>query len=319
MHTLDLELRKHKHIVFGFDHYNTLGAIRSLGEKGIMPIVILRDANGHAVFVPNSKYVGKLHVVKTAEDGLTVLLNYYSEESNKPFVYSCDDFVENCLDNHYEELKDSFYFFDGGESGIISQYMDKDSINKLAIECGCVVPKGEVLKRGELPKELKYPVITKSIKSISGGWKDDVYICKSETELLSAYSKIKSENLLIEEYIEKKNELCLDGFCINHGEDVFIPFQTTYIRIANGKYGNYMTLESFNNIEVYNQICQILRRTRFNGIFSVEFLIDKNDKLYFLEVNFRNSTWSYAFTFGGVNMLYEWAIATLGGGKFMSN
>jgi len=43
----------------------------------------------------------------------------------------------------------------------------------------------------------------------------------------------------------------------------------------------------------------------------VEFLIGKDEQLYFLEVNFRNSTWSYAYTVGGVNLPYEWAKATL--------
>ena len=40
-----LRMREHKFIIFGFEHYNTLGVIRSLGEKGISPIVILHKTN----------------------------------------------------------------------------------------------------------------------------------------------------------------------------------------------------------------------------------------------------------------------------------
>ena len=314
---LDIEIRKHKHIVFGFDHYNTLGAVRSLGERGIKPVAIIRDTTGGSpVLVPNSKYLAKIHIVKTAKEGYDILMKHYSHEEFKPFIYSCDDFVESCLDQHYNDLKDIFFFFNGGEPDIITRYMDKDSISQLAKECGCRVPKGEVLKKGDLPQSISYPVITKSIKSIIGGWKNDVFICNTEQELIEAYKKIKSDELLVEEFIEKKNELCLDGFSLNHGKKVFIPFQTTYIRVADGKYGNYMTLEPFNNKEVYIQVRNILQKAKFTGIFSVEFLIDKNDDLWFLEVNFRNSTWSYAFTFGGVNMLYEWALGTIGGVEF---
>ena len=143
--------------------------------------------------------------------------------------------------------------------------------------------------------------------SIKGGWKDDVFICQNEEELKMAYTKIKSEDLLVEEFIDKKNELCLDGFCVNHGKDVCIPYQSTYIRVAPGKYGNYMTLEPFKNETVLRQVEAILEKSGFNGIFSVEYLIDKNDDLWFLEVNYRNSTWSYAFTVGGVNMPLQWA------------
>ena len=71
------------------------------------------------------------------------------------------------------------------------------------------------------------------------------------------------------------------------------------------------SIKPFSNDNVYNQVKSILKDVGFNGIFSVEYLIDQNDELYFLEVNFRNSTWSYAFTKGGYNMPYLWAKATL--------
>ncbi len=48
MQDIDKELRKHKFVIFGSDHYNTLGAVRSLGEVGIRPDVIL-----HPHYSPN--------------------------------------------------------------------------------------------------------------------------------------------------------------------------------------------------------------------------------------------------------------------------
>ena len=56
-----------------------------------------------------------------------------------------------------------------------------------------------------------------------------------------------------------------------------------------------------------------MRETHFNGIFSVEILQDLDDNMYFLEVNFRNSTWSYPYTFAGMNLPYQWAKSTLQG------
>ena len=299
------QLKQHKHIIFAYDHYNTLGVLRSLGEVGIKAIVILHGDKSY--LVKHSSFLNTFHRVKTVEDGYKLMIENYGNEKLKPFVYSCDDFVESYLDMHYEELIDKFFFFDGGQKGIVSKYMDKEEISKLALECGAKVPKTEKLKRGELPSTLRYPVITKSLMSIKGGWKDDVFICQNEEELKMAYTKIKSEDLLVEEFIDKKNELCLDGFCVNHGKDVCIPYQSTYIRVAPGKYGNYMTLEPFKNETVLRQVEAILEKSGFNGIFSVEYLIDKNDDLWFLEVNYRNSTWSYAFTVGGVNMPLQWA------------
>lgn len=45
----------------------------------------------------------------------------------------------------------------------------------------------------------------------------------------------------------------------------------------------------------------------FEGIFEVEFLVDKDDSLYFLEINFRNSTWSYASTAAEMPLPLLWA------------
>ena len=48
-------------------------------------------------------------------------------------------------------------------------------------------------------------------------------------------------------------------------------------------------------------------------IFSIEFLRDKDDRFYFLEINFRNSTWSYAHTKMGVNLPVIYAKSVLSG------
>lgn len=306
-------LSDYKFIVFCEDHYNPLGLVRSLGEKGIKPIVILIKNNRNPVLLNHCKYISVLHEVDTLEDGYKLLVNKYSHESLKPFLYTCDDKTTGYLDKHYDELIGCFSFFHGKEKGTINRYMDKDSISKLAEECGCHIPYGEVLQKGELPQKTQYPVITKTIMSTVGGWKKDVHICKNEAELKDAYTNIQAQTLLVEEYIEKKNELCLDGFSINGGEDVCIPFFTNYIRFYKNSYGHYMTLKPFEDLIVLNQVKSILRKVKFEGIFSVEFIVDKNDKLHFLEVNFRNSTWSYAFTVGGCNMPYLWAKSTLAG------
>lgn len=48
-------------------------------------------------------------------------------------------------------------------------------------------------------------------------------------------------------------------------------------------------------------------------IFSVDFIKGKDGILYFLEVNFRNSAWSYPSTCAGVNLPYLWIKSTLSG------
>ena len=53
--------------------------------------------------------------------------------------------------------------------------------------------------------------------------------------------------------------------------------------------------------------------TGFSGIFSIEFLITKDNDLVFLEVNFRHSTWALSSKFGGANLPLIWAQSVLAG------
>lgn len=302
-------LLDHKFIVYCGDNYNSLGICRSLGEKGIDPIVVLYTPNPY--LVNHCKYVTQLYQVESAEAGLDFIVTKWGNESLRPFVYTMDDYTTMLMDLRYDELSDKFYFFNGGSQGNITYFMHKKNICDLAEECGIPQPKGEILKKGELPKTLSYPVLTKVTMSVKGAWKNDVFICHNQDELIEAYSRIKADELLVQEYIVKKNELCVDGFSINGGEEMVFPYTSEYLRFGEKSYGNYMLMKPYTDQVVREKICNILRKCKFSGIFSLECLIDKNDNLYFLEVNFRNSTWSYACTFGGMNLPYLWAKSTL--------
>lgn len=308
---MQTNLKDHKCIVFCEDHFNPLGICRSLGEEGLSPIVVLIGENHH--IIPNCKYVKTLYRVATKEEGLDLIIKKFGNEHHKPFIFTGADNTTELLDQHYNELVDKFYFYNGGAQGVITHYMDKENICNLAEECGIPKPKGELVKKGEMPKGLRYPVITKVTKSTLGGWKDDVFICNSEKELKEAYSKIKADELLVQEFIDKKNELCVDGISVNGGEEVWFPYTSEYIRFLKKSYGEYMWMKPYTNEAVRKKIQDILKKSHFSGIFSLECLIDRNDDLYFLEVNYRNSTWSYAYTWAGLNLPYQWMKATLEG------
>lgn len=304
---------EHKHIVFCQDHYNPLGIVRSLGEFGLSPIVIMLAIH-KPYMINHSKYVRIIHLVNTIEEGYTLLVEKYGNEKYKPFIYSSSDGIESCLDLHYNELVNRFYFFNAGEQGRVSKYMLKKEIINLAAECGLPIPKTEEVAVGELPKTLKYPIFTKAVISTLYAWKGNAHICRNERELLEAYKSIRGERIILQEYIEKKNELCIDALCINKGLDLYMPIQAEYIRVAPDSYGNYIHYQRYKEGEAFfNKIAEMFKRIGYTGVFEIEFLRDKNDGLHFLEINFRNSTWSYAHTYAGVNLPIIWAMSELKG------
>lgn len=303
------DTNERKYIVFCQEHYNPLGIIRSLGECGIKPIVIIKK--GKYQLASKSKYIGKLHIVDTIDDGYEVLMKEYGKEKLKPFIYTSDDTITSYLDLKYDELKDKFIFYNAGKKGEVTKYMNKENIIKLAEKCGLNTIKTWKLTSKKIPDDMEYPCLTKAIISTKDNWKADSIVCNNEKELKSALNKIDSKEILVQKYIKKKNEFAVNGFSINKGKDVFYAFSLNYLSINDNAFGNYMIIKNFDNKELEKKLNKIFECIKFEGICEVEFLVDKNDELYFLEVNLRNSTWGYSSTVAGMNLPILWSEAML--------
>lgn len=304
-----MNLSDHKFIVFAEDHFNPLGIIRSLGEEGIRPVVVMYSQP--SILVKYCKYIDKIHYVDCLEDGLQLLLSEYGNEKSKPFLYSASDKVESFFDLHYDDLIGHFYFYNAGGAGRITKMMQKDEIVKMAELCGLQTPKSEIVKRGVLPITLKYPILTKANTSTIANWKSNVFICKNKDELLVAFEKIACEEVLLQEYVEKVDELNIEGFCINGGESVFMPLQNRFYRTTEQSFGNFLYIDKLLPPMIEEKVRQLFALTHYSGVFEVEFLIGADGCYYFLEINFRNSAWAYAYTKCGVNLFLEYAKSIL--------
>lgn len=306
-------LQERTFIVFGIEHYNPLGVIRSLGEYGIRPILIAIP--GRANVASASKYIGKVHVVKDYVEGCKLLLEQYGNypKENLPIIITSDDEQVGYMDEHYDEYAGKFIFFNAGKKGGISKYMDKFNVLELAREKGLKTLETVAVKRGEVPQHISYPVITKSIAPNIGGWKSDVFICDNEEELKQAYEKIQSPVVLVQHYINKKNELALEGFSANRGRQTFIAIASLQNYNIKGYYSPYHYIDNFEDMSLNKVLCDIMETIGFEGIFEIEFLIGEDNELYFSEINFRTSTWCYAATCAGMNLPVLWARTMLEG------
>lgn len=307
------ELRKHLFIVIGEEHYTPLGAIRSLGEEGIYPVVIVLkpQAKHIANVASSSKYISKLHQVDSYSEVFDLLMTKYSNINPKSFIIPCDDIIVAALDQHYNTLKDYFYIGNAGENNRISYYEQKQVLNALAIKHGFRVARTWKVENKIIPDDVIYPVITKPFESYEG-WKQDYYICKNHTELEEALNKVHNK-VFLQQYINKTNELCLDGIVVNKGRDVFISIASTYTYILPDYYSMEMAVKNFTDKNLLKSFSAIFSEIGYEGIFSSEFMVDKDNDLWFLEINFRNSTWSYASTSVNMNLPCIWAYGMLQG------
>lgn len=306
---------KHLFIVFAIEHYNPLGVIRVLGFEGIRPDYIA--IKGRIELSSHSRFIKNCHRVANVEEGYNVLLSeygcIYEKTGMKPFIICSDDKTIGYLDLHYNELKERFILYNAGVQGRINEFMDKFKILECAKRHGLNVLDSKVVKRGEDPGNIRYPIITKAISPNSGGWKSDVFICKNLDELKDAYQKIKSERVMLQTYINKKNEYCIEGCSVAEGSDVFYSIYSTYNYIVEGYYSPYRTSGSFDNPELKRSLDGMFKEIGFEGIFDVEFLVADDGTLWFLEINFRNTTWSYASACAGMPLATIWSKSMIRG------
>lgn len=304
-------LRNHLFFVVGEEHYTPLGVIRSLGENNIKPIAFIKRSKTTKI-ASVSKYILKLYRINNYEEALQILLTRYGDCKPKPFVIPCDDIAVRTFEKNYQEISDKFYVNNAGKNKRIAFYQQKRELYALANECGLNTAETWLVERGEIPQNIKFPIITKPNSSYEG-WKQDYFVCNNRIELEEAYKKIKGKEILLQQYIEKKTELCIEGVSVNKGKSVFFAIATKYTYTLPDYYSMEMIIDNFKDEKLKEILLKMFSVIGFEGIFEIEFMVDKKDNLWFLEINYRNSTWSYAATKLGMNLPVIWAYGELTG------
>lgn len=299
---------QNKVIVFGCNHQNMLGLVRSLGEKGIRPYCVLLKSKDGTVFC--SKYPAFCHFAESPEAGYQYIIEHYSNEDVKPILLSSDDVTETLFDRNASKLREHFIVPAAEEDGRITFLMSKFNIASLANQYGFVTPKMMILKKEDtIPNDLDYPVFTKSVKSIDGGKKEERK-CNNANELKGVLEKCKSDGLLVQQFIDKKDEIDFIGYAA-HGQ-VYMPYIQHQLRFSDHAYGGYHRFDKLEDGEFIGRIKNMIREIRFQGLFSVEFLVDKNNNWYFTEINFRHDGHDYLITSVGVNLPWLYCCAVTG-------
>lgn len=297
----------HLCVVFALEHYNPLGQIRSFGEMGIYPVYI--SVKRRYEVATKSKYISKLHQVDSVEEGYELVMREYGnfDKDHLPYIVFSDDRSVGYFDLRYDEWKEKFITFNAGRQGRINEFMDKYNIQQLAKKHGFNVLYSYVLSKSDpIPTGLRYPIITKDISPNSGNWKSDVFICQDEVELKEAIGKIASPTIMVQHFVDKKNEMALEGYTINHGNEMQIVTQMTWKYLIQGYYSPYHDVTMFTDKGMEAKLLAMFKEIGFEGIFEVEFLIDKDDTFYFMETNFRASAWNPTGLVAGMPLAYLW-------------
>lgn len=299
-----------KVVVVGGDHHNTLGVIRGLGERGIKPNLILVTPS-KMTFVDASKYITKLWKIKENAEIVDLLLSQYRDEKEKPVVICCSDTSSGVIDDNRDKLIPYFILPGAEEQGRISSLMSKKRMAELAVEVGLNIPQTTYINSPDTElSQIKLPCIIKPLESRKGK-KTDISICRTYDELKKYAASNNLRNEQIQDFIDKDYEYQLIG-CSTKSE-VIIPGVSKILRPCKGSntsFLHYTPLEDgFCEIE---KCREFVRRTGYKGLFSLEFLRDKDGNDYFMEINFRNDGNAICVTAAGMSLPYIWYLNCIG-------
>ncbi|MGF7057744.1 hypothetical protein [Brassicibacter mesophilus] len=310
-----------KIIVLGGAHHNGLGIIRSLGENGI-PVYFI-SVNSAKNYVTKSKYVKKSWFVSGEDEIIELLFGEFNGESHLPIIFPSDDYSARFLDKNLKELNNKFIFPHICNTSLkISELMDKDMMNHLVKKLGFKIPNSMLLDFSrddkiiieDIMSIIGLPCIIKPTKSVDGT-KSDIVVINDRVKLyrtLVNYKK-KYKELLVQQYVNKSGEIGIQGISTFNSNNVFVSGIVEKIRVSTIAPGSTTYAKIVGDTTLLNEdkIISLVKSIGFKGIFDIEFMYD-NSYVYFIEMNFRNGAYGYAFTKAGINLPELWIKEAIG-------
>ena len=187
--------------------------------------------------------------------------------------------------------------FIGPTSDVIRLLGNKVNAKNAAIEAGVSVLDGikvdTVEEARKISGEIGYPVI---IKASAGGGGRGMRVCEREEELKSQFESavreakkaFKNGEVFIEKYVRAPRHVEAQILADEHGNTVHLYERDCSIQRRHQKIIEFSPSQSISE-ETRKAICQqsvdLAKHVGYTNAGTVEFLVDENEKHYFMEVN----------------------------------
>lgn len=195
--------------------------------------------------------------------------------------------------------KEEGILFIGPEPAVMEQLGDKVAAKAIAAKAQVPVIEDSQIRLENLAlakqeaNRIGFPII---LKAAAGGGGRGMRVVRDEQALETAFREAKSEagkafgddTIFIEKFIEDPKHIEVQLMGDNHGNIVHLyerdcsvqrRFQKV-VEIAPSPNLPHQTKE-----EIYEYALRIARAVQYNNVGTVEFLVDRNNKVYFIEVN----------------------------------
>ncbi len=174
---------------------------------------------------------------------------------------------------------------------------DRDKFLKLLEELKIPIPEGStalsVKQAKAIANRIGYPVLVRPSYVLGGRAMEIVYNDEALSEYMDMAVDLSAKHpVLIDKYISGK-EVEVDGIC--DGSEVLIPGIMEHVERAGVHSGDSIaiypprTLSKAVKDTIVDYTVRLAKALKTVGLFNIQFVLDKNDKVYVIEVNPRAS------------------------------
>ncbi|GIO14152.1 hypothetical protein J19TS2_37070 [Cohnella xylanilytica] len=304
-----------KAVILGSNYYIGLSTIRCLGKHGIHTVAV--DYSDKNTYAADSKYCSERllspHYKEDPAGFIRFLTDYASRQSAPPVLIPCHDNYVEIIDEYLDELRE-YYLIPQTEKGIYTTLMNKESLERAAMEKGVAVPEtARVDEEGFLDKVetvIKYPCLVKPSDSPAfvAKFRKKLFKVANREELLAAIDKAHQAGL---EVIVQR---IIPGF-----DDHMYTFDA-YLN-QDAKVAHWVTCQKYRQYpinfgasvytgqkyvpELYDIGAKFLESMGYKGFAEIEFKKDaETGKFYLIEVNVRITNLNVLLAKAGVNVPY---------------
>jgi len=288
---------------------NGLGAIRSLGRRGVR--VLALDHRAYALGF-RSRYA-EPHLTPDPladEGGFIAALRDLAERTDGPMpLLPTHDEHLNAIARHFDELPGSCrYPFPGWD--VLEAVQSKRHQLETAESIGCPAPGTRHPRSAEeavaAAEELGYPVLVKPSTNVEFRrlHRRQAFVCTNAAELERAYEATAAHEPMVQEFVPGgESELYTLGSYLTPEGEALGLFCGRKLRQTRQEMGTARVAEAIWVDEVVDQGLALLHALGFHGLSQVEFKRDPRDGRYkLMEVNPRLWQWHSLAAACGVDL-----------------
>lgn len=278
-----------------------LRVIRTANEMGVKTVAVYSTADKESLHVrfadeavcigpPSSKdsYLNIPNIISAAEitnaDAIHPGYGFLSE--NAKFSKICKDHGIKFIGATAEQIEKM------GDKSMAKETMKKAGVPTIPGSDGLL---GSIEEAKKIAKKIKYPVI---IKATAGGGGKGMRIIWKEEELEHAWDSARQEaaaafgndGMYMEKYIEEPRHIEIQIIGDQHGKVVHLSerdcsIQRRHQKLVEETPSPFMTQELRD--QMGDAAVKAAEAVQYEGVGTIEFLVDKHRNFYFMEMNTR--------------------------------